>query len=106
MRIVFPVGETAVAAGKIRSADIETLSRAARENLPAPYTLAAFEEAWFDAMRDCVEMPVRRGNLDTQMLLSPGRVARLRLGLTMTARLRTMFGKSYLPGDPGAEWPH
>lgn len=106
--IVFPVGDVAEAARKIREApSIAEISRRAAVELPAAYTLAAFEESWSTAIADCLALPPHRGNPSTlPPLVSPGRLSRLRLPVGVMARLRRVVNKPFVHHDPGSEWPH
>ncbi|MEK6372485.1 MAG: glycosyltransferase family 4 protein [Acidobacteriota bacterium] len=102
--IVFPVGDMRMAAERIRPLTapgaLAALSERAREGLPAAYTLAHFGQAWYDALADCLRMPIGRGTrADLPPLVSPGRLAG-------APWIRRLFGLRFEHGDPGSEWPH
>lgn len=95
--IVFPVGDVATAARKLRVIP--------HIELPAAYTLDAFGNAWFDALTDCVARPKRTGDT-LPPLVSPGRLAGRGFSVTTMARLRRLIGRAYIHDNPGSEWPH
>lgn len=98
---VFPVGDTAAAAKLIRE------SPPAHVELPAAYTLPAFTRSWHDALSTMIHMPIRRGPpAALPPLVSPGRLARLGLGVQAMARIRRLLRHRHEQQDPGSEWPH
>lgn len=106
--VVFPVGDIATAARKIRAiVDVAGLSERARMLLPPAYHAAEFERAWFDALSACVAAPPRRGEESAlPRLVSPGRLAGLGLSMTAMARLRRLAMRGYMHDNAGSEWPH
>jgi glycosyltransferase involved in cell wall biosynthesis len=109
--VVFPVGDMNAAANAIRALTgpgaLERLSAQVRAQLPAAYTLPAFEESWHEALVACTKMPPRRGaRSELPPLLSHGQLARLGLGVKTMAVLRRMIGRRHLHFDAGSEWPH
>lgn len=108
---VFPFGDMRAAASAIRAltapGSLRELSQRTREELPGAYTTAGFEQSWFDALTDCVAQPSRSG-VTSQLppLVSPGRFARLGLGVEAMAKLRRLARRTYPHDDPGSEWPH
>jgi glycosyltransferase involved in cell wall biosynthesis len=98
---VFPVGDMAAAAKLIREPP------PTRVDLPAAYTLPAFEQSWQDALSMLHEAPIRSGSSAIlPRLVSPGRLARLGLGVKSMARIRRLTRHRYEHQDPGSEWPH
>ena len=98
---VFPVGDTVAAAKLIREPP------PVRVELPTAYTLPAFEQSWHDALSTLTAMPIRRSApAALPPLVSPGRLARLGLGLEEMARIRRLLGHHFEHQDPGSEWPH
>ena len=106
--IVFDVGDTALAAEKVRTAtNVAELSRRASSELPAAYTMTAFEDAWIDVLRTCASAPIRRAEPDAlPPLVSPGRLAGLGLPLKTMARIRRVTRSTFVHHDAGSEWPH
>jgi glycosyltransferase involved in cell wall biosynthesis len=109
--VVFPVGDVEAAARAIRRLTapgaLTELSRRAQIELPPAYTLAVFEQTWHDALVQCAASPARRGSRsELPQLISPGRLARLGLGVESMAALRRLLGQTYEHLDPGSEWPH
>src|SRR5260221_13054658 len=91
---VFPVGDVPAAVQAIlrAAANIETLSRRAREELPRAYTLPAFEESWAGALQSVADGPLHRGTRrELPPLVSPGLLARLGLGVEATAAVRPLL---------------
>jgi glycosyltransferase involved in cell wall biosynthesis len=107
---VFPIGDMTAAAQIIRhlslAGALTALSRRARE-IPAPYTLEAFENSWHEALEECLRLPLRTGSrAELPPLISPGRLARMNLSVETMARLRVLLKRRFTHHDSGSEWPH
>jgi glycosyltransferase involved in cell wall biosynthesis len=106
---VFPVGDVPAAVQAVlrAAANVETLSRRAREELPRAYMLPAFEESWAGALQSVADRPLHRGlRRELPPLVSPGLLARLGLGVETTAHMRRLLGRRFAHNDPGSEWPN
>ena len=78
-----------------------------RHYIAAAYTLPAFTRSWHDALSTLINMPIRRGpSAALPPLVSPGRLARLGLGVEAMARIRRLLRHRHEHQDPGSEWPH
>jgi glycosyltransferase involved in cell wall biosynthesis len=109
--LVFPVGDPAIAASKVRAFTEEgallALSRMARLSLPQAYNLSNFASAWQEALHDCMRMKPRTGTRSQlPSLKSPGKLAGLPLSVERAAWLRKVRGIGFEHQEPGSEWPH
>jgi glycosyltransferase involved in cell wall biosynthesis len=107
--LVFPVGDIKAAEQALRMIlvrKIENQGGELKPSLPEEYSQDTFSRSWDEKLRECVYDVNRHANGELPSMLSNGRFSQLRLGITMSCKLRKLFSGNYPHKGAGGEWPH
>lgn len=111
--LVFPVGNTAAAAVRLRELAEdpelrERLSLAARSEMATRTDLCRHGAEWVDLFRTILRIEPKPSPQDAAMWQPKpaGRLEQWGVPLSLTRLLRRASCRRYVPADPGAEWPH
>jgi glycosyltransferase involved in cell wall biosynthesis len=109
--LIFEVGDMEAAARHLINLHREPgllgrLSKNALCSQTGPYTFEGSIDAWATALETCLGLPPKLNDRLPNDGVPKPRLERLGVPGALADRLRAMLGRTPVPRDPGAEWPH